>query len=115
MRGEPAPRLLTELVALARCAAGQSETLESFPARVEQLFNLWLGRQERAGRVFTEEQKAWLQLIKRFIAQNAEVTQRDLLEAPSFTHEGGLVKARELFGRERLKPMLDELCEALVA
>jgi type I restriction enzyme R subunit len=116
VRGDPLPRVLTELVALVRFASGGEDAiLESFAVGVEQRFNLWLGRQKKAGHEYTPEQIAWLQLIKRFVAENAEVTVRDLLDAPSFTHEGGLVKAQRLFGRERLPAMLRELGEVLVA
>lgn len=115
VRGEPMEKVLTELVALVRYAIGQTDALESFAAGVEQRFNLWIGRQKKAGREFSDEQMRWLQLIKRFIAQNVEIAPRDMLEAPTFTHEGGLVKARQLFGKDQLAPMLDELSEALAA
>ncbi len=61
-------------MALVRYAIGQTEVLESFAIGVEQRFNLWIGRQKKAGREFSEEQLCWLQLIKRYVAQNAEVT-----------------------------------------
>jgi type I restriction enzyme R subunit len=115
VRGAPMEKVLTELVALVRYALGQTDALESFSVGVEQRFNLWIGRQKKAGREFSEEQVRWLALIKRFIAQNVEIAPRDLLEAPTFTHEGGLARARALFGREQLAPMLDDLGEALVA
>jgi type I restriction enzyme R subunit len=115
VRGEPMEKVLTELVSLVRYAIGRTDALESFAIGVEQRFNLWIGRQKKAGREFTDEQMRWLQLIKRFIAQNVEIAPRDLLEAPTFTHEGGLVKARRLFGRDQLAPMLDDLTEALAA
>jgi type I restriction enzyme R subunit len=115
VRGAPMEKVLTELVALVRYALGQTDALESFAVGVEQRFNLWIGRQKKAGREFTEEQLRWLALIKRFIAQNVEIGPRDLLEAPTFTHEGGFARARALFGKEQLAPMLDDLSEALVA
>jgi type I restriction enzyme R subunit len=36
------------------------------------------------------------------------------MEAPDFAAEGGLVRAHALFG-DRLKPLLDELPEVLIA
>ena len=87
VRGAPMEKVLTELVALVRYAIGGTELLESFAVGVEQRFNLWIGRQKKAGREFSEEQLRWLQLIKRYVAQNAEVTPRDLLESPTFTHD----------------------------
>jgi type I restriction enzyme R subunit len=113
VRGAPVDKMLTEIIALVRFALGQTEALEPFGVQVEQRFNLWVGRQKKAGKVFSEEQMAWLKLIRDAIAANAEITPRDLMEAPSFTGLGGLVKARTLFG-EQLNPLLDELSEALV-
>lgn len=115
VRGEPMPKVLTELVALVRFAIGAEPVLESYAVSVEQRFNLWIGRQKKAGRAFTDEQMRWLQLIKRFVAENAEVAERDLIEFPTFTHEGGLARARALFGKAELAPLLDDLTGALVA
>ena len=62
---------------------------------------------------YTPEQLEWLRAIAGFIAANAEIGPRDLMEMPSFTDKGGLLKARELFG-SRLKEIMDELEQALV-
>lgn len=113
VRGAPVDKMLTEIIALVRFTLGQADTLEPFGMQVEQRFNLWVGRQKKAGKVFDEEQMAWLRLIRDYIAANAEVTPKDLMEATDFMALGGLVKARTLFG-EKLNPMLDELSEALV-
>ena len=115
VRGDPMPKVLTELVALVRFAIGADAALESYAVGVEQRFNLWIGRQKKAGREFTDEQMKWLQLIKRYVTQNAEVSQTDLLDSPTFAQEGGLSKARALFGKSELPPMLGDLAEALVA
>jgi type I restriction enzyme R subunit len=77
-------------------------------------FNLWLGREEKAGRVYSEAQKAWLIAIRDYIAVNVDIAPRDLMEAPDFAARGGLAKAHALFGA-RLKPLLDELPQVLVA
>jgi type I restriction enzyme, R subunit len=114
VRGAP-EKVLTDVIALVRFAAGGAdEVLEPFSRRAEQRFNLWVGRQIKAGRSFTAEQMEWLRLIKDHIAANAEVTTEDLKEIPSFTARGGLLKARCAFG-EQLQPTLDDLSEALVA
>jgi type I restriction enzyme R subunit len=114
VRGAP-EKVLTDLVALVRFASGgPDEVLEPFSRRFEQRFNLWVGRQLKAGRSFTADQTEWLRLIKDHIAANAEVTQDDLKEIPSFTARGGLLKARWVFG-EQLQTMLEDLGEALVA
>jgi type I restriction enzyme R subunit len=114
VRGAP-EKVLTDLVALVRFAAGgPDEVLEPFSRRVEQRFNLWVGRQIKAGRSFTDEQIEWLRLIRGHIAHNAEVTPDDFKQMPDFTDRGGLLKARRVFG-EQLQPTLDDLTEALVA
>jgi type I restriction enzyme, R subunit len=110
-----AERLLTDLVMLVRYALGLAETLEPFATRVEQRFNLWLGREKKAGREYTDAQMAWLKLLKEHIAANVEVMVDDLQEAPSLADRGGRIAAMRAFGRERLPSLLDELSEALVA
>ena len=43
---------------LVRYAVGAATTLEPLPATIAGRFNLWLGREERAGRTYTEAQRA---------------------------------------------------------
>lgn len=114
VKGAPVDQQLTELISLVRFALGQSTVLEPFASRVEQRFNLWIGREKKAGREFSEEQMTWLRTIAGFIAANAEIGASDFMEAPSLSDKGGILKARELFGTG-LNDMLDELQGALVA
>ena len=114
VRGAPIDTLLTELIALVRFALGQTDTLEPITAQVRQRFNLWMGRQQKAGVEYTDEQRAWLELIRDHIAANAEARPQDFLEEPSLTDRGGLVKARMVFG-DGLNGLLDDLTTALVA
>ncbi|MBL7000537.1 MAG: DEAD/DEAH box helicase family protein [Gammaproteobacteria bacterium] len=62
---------------------------------------------------FSPDQLAWLHRIKDQIAQNAEMTVDDFNYIP-FNQEGGLLKARELFGKE-LEPLINELNGYLIA
>jgi len=114
VRGAPADRLLTEIVQLVRFSLGQVDALAPIATLVEQRFNLWIGREKQQGRNFTEEQMAWLTLIRDYIAANAEIARGDLQEDPDFIDRGGVARAHALFG-ERLGPMLDDLATALVA
>jgi len=114
VRGTPVDEQLTEVVSLVRFALGQTEVLEPFATVVEQRFNLWMGREKRAGREYTAEQEEWLRAIASFIAANAEIAPRDFQEAPGLADKGGILQARTLFGN-RLNDMLDDLQEALVA
>jgi type I restriction enzyme R subunit len=114
VKGAPVDKQLTEVVSLVRYAIGTDDELVPFGDRVEQRFNLWVGREKRAGREYTAEQMEWLRMIAAFIAANAEITPRDFMEVPTLADRGGILKARALFGTE-LNEMLDDLQGALVA
>jgi type I restriction enzyme R subunit len=114
VRGAPVDEQLTEVVSLVRYALGQTDTLEPFGSVVERRFNLWLGREKKAGRDYTPEQEDWLRTIAGYIAANAEIAPRDFMEAPALADRGGIVRARQVLGNG-LNQMLDELQEALVA
>lgn len=114
VRGAPSDKVLTDIISLVRFATGQAELLEPYAARVEQRFNLWIGRQKKAGRDFSEEQMTWLKAIKDYLAANVEIAPADLMKDQPFTAWGGVVAARKLFGLE-LNGILDELSEALAA
>ncbi len=113
VRGNPAGTL-ADIVMLVRYTIGQIETLEPLPAVVAARFNLWLGREEKAGRSYTDEQLAWLRAIRDHLAVNVEIQPADLSDAPEFAASGGIVRARTLFG-DRLPALLDDLTETLVA
>ena len=114
VRGAPVDDQLTEVVSLVRFALGQSDVLEPFATVVEQRFNLWLGREKKAGRSYSAEQEDWLRVIASFIAANAEITPNDLQEAPSLADRGGVLAARRVLGTG-LNDMLNDLQGALVA
>jgi type I restriction enzyme R subunit len=113
VRGNPAGTL-ADIVMLVRYAIGVSESLEPLPSVIAGRFNLWLGREEKAGRVYSEEQRAWLTAIRDHLGVNIEIRPEDMMDAPEFSGRGGIVKARALFGT-RLPGLLDELSDVLVA
>jgi type I restriction enzyme, R subunit len=112
VRGTPS-RVLTNLVSLVRFAIEQDDELVPFPDRVEERFAGWLLAQEQAGRVFTTEQRAWLDRIRDTIAASLAITTDDFEYTP-FAEHGGIGKAYEVFGDD-LAPLLEELNEELVA
>jgi type I restriction enzyme R subunit len=114
VRGAPSDKVLTDIISLVRFATGQAELLEPHAVRVDQRFNLWIGRQKKAGRAFNEEQMTWLKAIKDYLAANVEIAPADLMHDHPFTSWGGVVAARRLFGGE-LGGLLNELSEALAA
>jgi type I restriction enzyme R subunit len=113
VRGNPAGTL-ADIVMLVRYALGQAETLEPMSSLTAGRFNLWLGREEKAGRTYTDEQRAWLMAIRDHLSVNIEIRPEDMMDAPEFSGRGGIVRARALFGA-RLPALLDELNDILVA
>ncbi|WP_235952313.1 type I restriction endonuclease subunit R [Falsiroseomonas algicola] len=107
--------LLTDLVGLVRYAIGARAVLAPFAPDVNRNFELWLGREKKAGRDYTEAQMEWLRPMKDWVASNVELTLADLREASDFSSRGGTARARALFGAERLPSLVDDLTDALVA
>jgi type I restriction enzyme R subunit len=105
-------RVLTDLVSLVRVALHQEDELVPYPELVHERFRAWLLAQENAGRVFTEEQLAWLERIAEHVAASLGISTDDFSYVP-FVGMGGLGKAAEVFGEE-FGPLLDELNEVLV-
>lgn len=114
VREPSAARLLTDLVALVRFALGQASVLEPLGPDVARRFELWLGREKNAGRSYSEDQLAWLRLLRDAVAANAEVTTEDVREQPQFQAVGGSARARRLFGPDQLPVLLDELSATLL-
>lgn len=106
---------LTDLIGLVRYAIGGRAELVPLSAEVNRHFELWLGREKRAGREYSEAQLEWLRLMRDWVANNVEVTMEDVREAGDFASRGGTARARQLFGAEHLPGLLDELSQALVA
>ena len=100
-------RLLTDIIALVRYALEQSQTLEPFPLTVEERYKNWILDQQEAGREFSGEQLAWLEMIKAHIAASVTIEMDDFEEVP-FNQKGGAIRVYELFGAE-LEAMLAEL------
>lgn len=111
VKGVPAKELLTNLVALIRFSTGLSDVLEPFPELVNQRFESWLEQQSAD---FSADQREWLHLIKDQIANNAEFEMSDFDLIPNCIEQGGLLKARALFGQE-LTNIVKELNGYLIA
>ncbi|MEL0586139.1 MAG: DEAD/DEAH box helicase family protein [Candidatus Thiodiazotropha sp. (ex. Lucinoma kazani)] len=110
VRGAPPESKLPILISLIRLATGVTDVLEPFAELVNNRFDNWLKQQDKD---FQLDQLAWLNKIKDQIAQNAEMTVEDFNYIP-FNQEGGLLKARELFGKD-LDKLIQELNGYLIA
>jgi type I restriction enzyme R subunit len=113
VRGRSQAGRFADLVALVRFALEQQPVLAPFADSVQERFEQWLERKEGSGLLFTNEQRAWLGLIRDHIATSLSIEAEDFDYSP-FTQRGGLGKAHQLFGDE-LPRLLDELNEALAA
>jgi type I restriction enzyme, R subunit len=100
-------------VSLVKYALHQDSLLAPFSDTVEQRYEAWLAQQAALGRVFTPEQRQWLDLIRDHIATSLTVDTEDF-ELPPFNQKGGFARAHQLFGPV-LPKILDELNEALAA
>jgi type I restriction enzyme, R subunit len=113
VRGASVSRLLTDVVSLVRFALHQDNELVPHSERVRQRFDNWVAQQENKGKVFTDEQRRWLDMMKDHIASSLEIEVDDF-ELTPFTEEGGLAKASQVFGSD-LATVLRELNEVLAA
>ena len=106
-------RVNTDLVSLVRYALGLTDELVAYPNLVNERFDAWLRQQRNASRTLTEDQIAYLRLIRDHLATSLMIAPHDFRNPPFNTH-GGYGRARQLFGEE-LTPLMDELMEVLVA
>jgi type I restriction enzyme R subunit len=113
VKGRSQAGRFADLVALVRFALEQQPVLAPFADSVSERFNEWLMDKAKAGTVFTQEQLAWLNLMRDQIATSLSIDPDDLDLSP-FNQRGGLGRAHQLFG-EQLPKLLAELNEVLAA
>ncbi len=105
---------LTVLVSLIRRVCGIDAELTPYSKTVDKNFQDWVWKKHSgAGEKFTEEQMAWLHMLKDHIAASFHVEVDDLDYTP-FDARGGRGKMVELFG-DQMNDVIDELNEALAA
>ena len=111
VRGAGTRRVLTDLVSLVRHAVQLDDELVPYPERVQRRYADWLAAQQTEGRVFTPEQRWWLDQVATHIGVNLEIHAEDF-NYGEFFNRGGQVGAMRVFGTQ-LKGLLDELNETL--
>ena len=107
VRGARVERLFADVIQLVRFALDEVEMLEPYGDSVDRRFDEWLTRQEEEGKVYSEEQLMWLDMIKNQIKSSVEIINEDFENVP-FNQLGGLHHAYRLFGID-LDPLLIEL------
>jgi type I restriction enzyme R subunit len=112
-------KTLTNLITLVRHTVDPQKTpLSPFPELVETRYQQWIAQH---GERFTDAQRHWLDVIKNYIALNGAFATDDqsaYLDAwQSVDSDEGvpLAVASRLFGKDALKPIIEELNEVLVA
>jgi len=114
VRGKSPVNELTALVSLIRRVTGIDTKLTPFSETVNRNFKTWIfKRHQGAGEKFTDEQMAWLRMIRDHIAASHHL-ERDDLELAPFDAHGGLGKMWQLFGEE-MDRIIDEMNEVLAA
>ncbi len=105
---------LTALVALVRRVCGLDATLATYSATVRRNFQNWImAHHSGAGEKFSEEQMAWLRMIREHVASSFHI-ERDDLEMAPFDAQGGMGRMYQLFG-DKMNQVLEELNRELVA
>ncbi len=113
-KGQQPVSELTALVALIRRVCGLDEKLTRHSYRVRRNFQTWImNHHAGAGEKFSEDQMAWLHMIRDHLETSFTI-ERDDLEMAPFDKHGGLGRMYVLFGAEMDEVML-EMNEALAA
>lgn len=79
--------------------------------RIEKAFNTWVSEHSNS---INPAQAQMLRLLKARVMTGEEITMR-LFSQPPFSLWGGLTRMEQLFGKEQLLAMVDELNALLVA
>ena len=105
---------LNALVSLIRRVCGLDEKLTPFNDTVRRNFQQWILKQNAGSHnTFTEDQHAWLKLIRDHISTSFHLEIDDLDYAP-FDSLGGIGKMYQLFG-DQMNDIIEELNGELVA
>ena len=104
---------LADLVSMIRFEMGMLGELTPFAERVHANFQSWTMKKNSGNVHFTDEQMAWLRLVRDHIKISLSITYDDL-ELTPFDARGGLAKFYEIFGDE-YESILAELNSVLVS
>lgn len=110
--GSPKNELIA-LVSLIRKVIGIDSSLTAYDKTVDKNFQKWVFKQQAGTLKFTEEQMAWLRMIKDYVAGSFHLDKDDF-ELDPFNKNGGLGKMWQLFG-DKTDTIIEELNEVLAA
>lgn len=105
---------LNALVSLIRRVCGLDNQLTPFTDTVRRNFQQWILKKNAGSHnTFTDDQHAWLKLIRDHIASSFHLSPDDLDYSP-FDSQGGIGKMHQLFGDD-MNELINELNGELVA
>lgn len=105
---------ITDAVSLVRHGIGLDDLLVPFADVVERRYQNWITKLESEGKIFTPEQRDWLDMMKSHIAQSLTIEKQSFDQTP-FAEHGGLFGAYRVFDTQFEEIMLSlnrELVEA---
>jgi type I restriction enzyme R subunit len=80
---------------------------------LRERYRQWLAARDADGKVFSAEQREWLDRMAEHIATSLAI-ERDDFDSGWFGQHGSLGRAHKLFGAQ-LQPLMEELNERLAA
>jgi type I restriction enzyme R subunit len=104
---------LTAIVSLVRRVCGIDTGLTAYDRTVDRNFKEWIFKKQAGAVKYSEEQMAWLRMIKDCIATSFHVDKENFDLDPLNKH-GGLGRFYQLFG-DKYEEIINELNEALAA
>jgi len=105
-------KLTADLVRLIRYTLEEDRELIPHEDVVRLRFDVWMAEQESDGRVFSDEQRRWMEMIRDRIVTSMSFDPVEDYDFPPFSERGGIVQAYELFGNE-LDVVVSQLNEVL--
>jgi type I restriction enzyme R subunit len=100
---------LADIISMVKHAAREEEPILTAEERVDSAF-----KKIMAGKAFDEEQAKWLGFIKEHLVHNLTIGRDDFEYAPLFERNGGLGKAKKVFGGE-LESLMNEINHRIAA
>ena len=102
-------KALVDIISMVKHAADGQNPLLTASERVERAF-----KKVTAGRIYTPEQRQWLDRIREHLRENLSIDKEDFEELPVFNRYGGWGKVYKLFGTQ-LPELIKQLNQAIAA
>jgi len=102
-------KALVDIISMVKHAADDQNPLLTASERVERAF-----KKVTAGRIYTPEQRQWLDRIREHLRENLSIDKEDFEDLPVFNRYGGWGRVYKLFGPQ-LPELIKQLNQAIAA